>query len=315
MKTKIRLTAALLAILLVSTVQAANKTWVGTDDGNEGDLSVAENWSPNSLPTHGDAVYFEDSTQDADSGLDALSDVNLLSLNIAQNYTGDIGTDSNYMVAGANTVSIGYHFGPGEASGSGYIKLDTGTYESAIVVYDTGVSSDTTMPAVRLKCNNANTTLEVRKGEVGLAIETGETSTLSEIEIGYVDNVESDAKVYIGSGVTLTTLTKKGGYCLMQCGATTVNNYDGELQTKGGGAVTTLNIYDGQVISNSTGTITTCNIDEQGEVDFTRSAQARTVTTTTIDDNGVIKFDPAVITFTNKIISSKPVTLRASPVN
>jgi hypothetical protein len=291
----------------------ATKIWVGTDTGNEGDWATAANWLPSGVPANGDDVYFENSSQSVTEGFDQ-SAVALASLNIAQSYSGSIGDSDEYLQIGASLLKLGYHYGPGEAgiSGSGMLKIDLGTTASTIIIFNSGLSTDETKPAIRLKCNNAATTLEVRKGEVGIANETAETSTLATITIGYVDNVDNDANVYIGSGVTLTTLTKKGGFCLLRCAATTINNYAGELQTEGAGAVTTFNAIGGEIISNSTGAITTLHITKRGDVDFTRSGQARTITTCIIDDEGEIKFDPNVITFTNKIISNNPVKLTAS---
>jgi len=287
----------------------------GTTTSKIGDVSAAGNWGGGAAaaaPVNGDDIHLEDSNQSMLTGLDQ-SAVALASLNIAKSFTGVIGTASAYLQIGSVAVKIGYQYGPGEASGSGMIKLDLGSVTAAtVVVFDAGSSSDSTVPSILLKCANAATTLEVRKGEVGVAFYTGETSTLATINSGFVDNVESDAKIYIGAGVTLTTLTKKGGKCLLRCAATTVNNYAGELTTEGAGAIATLNVKDGTVFSNSVGTITNCNISSKGTVDFTRSAQARTVTTCKVDDEAAVKFDPNVITFTNKVISNNPVTLRAS---
>lgn len=290
---------------------ADTKIWVGTDTGNEGDWETAANWSPAGVPVATDNVFFENSNQSVTEGFNQ-SAVALGSLNIAQSFTGQIGDADEYLQIKTTLVNIGYHFGPGEAAGSALLKLDLGTTASTIIVFNTGISADTTRPAIRLKYVNAATTLEVRKGEVGVAIETGEVSTGSIITPSYVDNIESDAKVYIGAGVTLATLTKKGGFCMLRSAVTTVINYAGELVTEGSGAITTLTAKGGNVISNSTGTITTCNISSKGTVDFMKSQQARTVTNCTIDDEGAIKADPAVITFTNKVIFTKPTTLQAS---
>lgn len=289
----------------------ATKIWVGTTVDHVGDWATAANWSPSGVPIDADAVYFEDSSQSVLSGFNQ-SAVTLASLNIAQSFTGLIGDATTYLQIGATIVNIGHHFGPGEAVGSSLLKIDLGSAASTIIVFNSGVSSDTTKTPIRLKFNNAATTFEARKGKVSIANETGETSTGSSITISYVTSITSDAEVYIGPGVTLTTLTKKGGYCLLRCAATTVNNYNGNLQTEGSGAIVTLNVMDGIVTSNSTGTITACNISAKGTIDFLKSAQPRTVTTPKIDDEGVIKFDPAVLTLTNKITSNKPVMYQAS---
>jgi hypothetical protein len=181
-----------------------------------------------------------------------------------------------------------------------------------VTIFNSGVPTTSTEPAVKIKCNNAGTTLEVLKGKVGVATGTAETSTIGTITVSYINNISGDANVYIGSSVTLTTLTKKGGYCLLRCAATTVNNYAGSLQTEGSGAVATLNAKGGTVTSNSTGTITNCNVTEKGDVDFTKSAQARTVTNCKLIDEGTLRADPNVVTLTNGVTFDEPVTLRAS---
>jgi len=288
----------------------ATKIWVGTDSTNEGDWATAANWSPSGVPANADDVYLENSSQDVTEGFDQ-SAVALTSLHIALSYTGKIGDDDEYLQIGATTVNIGSHNGPGSPSGSGRIKLDLGTTAATVVIYNSGTSYDSGYPAIRILCNNAATTLEVRKGTVGVAYETGETSTLLKITEGYVSSVAGDADVFIGSGVTLTTLEKAGGDCVLGCAATTVNHSAGNLTTTGSGAITTLNNDGGTVISNSTGTIALLDTDG-GLVDFTKSAAARTVTTCKLDAGGKLKYDPDVVTMTNKVQSDNPVTLTAS---
>jgi len=288
------------------------KIWVGTDTGNEGDYSVAANWSPSGVPVATDNVYFKDSSQDCDGGLDQ-SAVALGSLNIAQSYTGKIGTTSAYLQVGADTVKIGHHFGPGSPTGSGRIKIDLGSVTAAAVTVENTSSSptETTKPPVRLLAANAGTTIEVRKGKATIAFDTGETSTIDKCTVSYVSHKNTDAEVIIGEGVTLTTFEQTGGDNVLQCAATTVDAEGGSLLTTGSGAITTLNAKGAKVTPNSTGTITTLDIDG-GDVDFLKSAAARTVTNCTLDEPGTLKRDPAVVTITNNITSDNPVILRAS---
>ncbi|MCK5601059.1 hypothetical protein KAR91_04265 [Candidatus Pacearchaeota archaeon] len=290
----------------------ANKIWLGDDTGNEGKWATAANWSPAGVPVNSDDVYFENSSQDVTADWDQ-SAVTLDSLSIEQSYTGKIGDDSNYLQIGATIVNIGQHTGPGTPVGSGRLKIDLGSAASTVVVHNTGSPADTNKPAVRLQANHANTTIEVRKGSGGVAVETGETTTVSKITISYVSQVNSDADVFIGPGVTLTTLEQTGGDCVLECAATTVNSSAGTLTTSGSGAITTLNAKGTTVNSSSSGTITTCNITG-GTVDFTKSATARTVTTLKLESGGALKYDPNVLTITNKVDSDNPVTLTATAV-
>jgi len=290
---------------------ADTKIWVGTDTGNEGKFNIAANWLPAGVPVSTDHVYFKNSSQDCDGDLDQ-SAIDLGSLTIEQSYTGKIGTTSAYLQISATVVKIGQHFGPSSPTGSGRIKLDLGTTAGAVTVYNTSSSpTETTKPPVRIIANQANTTIEVRKGKVGIAFDTGETTTIGSCTVSYIAHQKTDAEVIIGEGVTITTFEQTGGNNVLQCAATTVNAEGGSLLTTGSGAIATLNAKDGDVTSDSTGTITTLTITG-GDVDFTKSAAARTVTNCTLDGPGSLKFDPAVVTFTNKIISSNPVIWRAS---
>jgi len=288
------------------------KIWVGTDTGNEGKFNTAANWLPAGVPVSTDHVHFINSTQDCDGDLDQ-SALALGSLTIEQSYTGKIGTTSAYLQIGASVVKIPHHYGPGSPAGSGRIKLDLGSVTAAAVTIEGTSSSptETTKPPVRLLAANAGTTIEARKGKIGIAFDTGETSTIDKCTVSYVSHKNTDAEVIIGEGVTLTTFEQTGGDNVLQCAATTVDAEGGSLLTTGSGAITTLNAKGAKVTPNSTGTITTLDIDG-GDVDFLKSAAARTVTNCTLDEPGTLKYDPAVTTFTNKITSSNPVILRAS---
>jgi len=274
----------------------ATKLWVGTDTA--GDWSVAANWSPSGVPGAGDDVFLTDSSQDVDAGLDQ-SAIVLASLAIDQSYTGDIGTSAAYLQIDTAILDIGQHYGAGSPHGSGRIKIDLDATACVVTIHNSGTSTDN-KPAILLKALNAATTIEVRKGSVGIAYLTGETTTVATIKSNYISQKLTDADVYIGSGVTLTTLSMLGGTVDLLCAATTVTNEGGTLTTGGSGAIITLNADGGTVNSNSTGTITTMNITG-GTVDFTKSQAARTVTTLKVDAPGIVKYDSSIVTLTNKV--------------
>lgn len=278
----------------------ATKIWVGTDSGNEGDINTAANWSPSGVPTGGDDVYFEDSTQNITDGLSALSAVTLASLHIAQSFTG-VCPEDTYLEVSASVVDIGYHNGPGSPQGSRRLLLDLKTVQSAITVHNSASSSlDPYQTPIRIKNTHASSTLEVRKGKVSFCTETGVTGQLSLITMNYVSQKSSDAELYVGAGVTLATLTQNGGNLDLRCAATTLTVNAGTAITSGSGAVATLNVNGGTVESNSTGTITAANV-AGGLLDMSKSSAARTITTLKIDPDGKFKYDPAVVTLTNKI--------------
>jgi hypothetical protein len=270
----------------------ANKIWIGNDTGNEGDWATAANWSPSGVPTDGDDVFLTNSSQSVTEGFNQ-SAVALASLNIDQTFTGAIGDASNYLQIGTAILNIGLYLGSGVPQGSGRIKINLGSTTTATVnIYNSGQSLDTNLPAIRLLMAKAADTVNILKGSVGIACQAGETSTVGTI------NTNGDGKTWIGAGVTLTTLTKNGGAVQMECAATTINNYAGDLKIFGTGAITTLNAFAGNVESSSAGTITTANVRGPAIVDFTKSLVARTVTTLNLSNGGTIKRDTAVVTIT-----------------
>ncbi|MGA2324276.1 MAG: hypothetical protein ABSG22_10555 [Sedimentisphaerales bacterium] len=310
MKTKKILIVGLLIISLLAELSSAANTilWTGTTDSN---WAVAANWSTGEVPRDGNNVYFENSSVNVTGGL-AQSSKTLASLNISQSYIGQIGDDVNYLSIGATAVKIGYYNGPGIPTGSGRIKLNLGTVQTAITIYNSGPPANTNTPTVMLLGTNAGNTLEIRKGKVGIAFGTGESATFSVINSSYTTQPSSDVELTIGPGATLTTLNQTGGENTLLCAATTITTKAGTLLIDGTGTVTTLTIEGGTVTSNTTGTIATVAIKTAGTLDLTKSTAVRIITTTKLDAGGTLKYDPAIITLTNNVDSDAFVVLRAS---
>jgi len=273
------------------------------------DWSSADNWSGDAVPggAADQDVYIEDFSGDILYGLDQSGIANTLaSLNIGQSFTGKIGSNgaaghaAEYLKIKATAVNIGYNYSNSTLSGSGRIKIDTGSTASTITIYNTGTAADTGKPAIRLLANSASTVIRVLKGTVSIAFEAGETTTVDTISVSYVSSINSDADVFIGDGVTMTTVAQTGGDVISRSGATAITSEAGTLKTYGSGAITTLNVKGGITTPNSTGTITNLNVTG-GECDFTKSQAARTVTTAKLDPGGVLKYDPSVVTMTNKV--------------
>lgn len=268
----------------------ANKIWVGTDVGNVGDWATAANWLASGVPQSADDVFLTNIAQAVIEGF-GQSAIALASLNIDQAFTGPVGDVASYMEIGAAIANIGQYLGYGVPQGSGRIKLNFGSTTTVIVnIYNSGQSLDTNLPAIRLLMAKAANIVNILKGSVGIACQAGETSTVGTIITGV------EAKLWIGKGVTLTTLTKNGGDCRMECGATTINNYAGDLKTAGIGAITTFNAFGGNVESSSAGTITTMNVRGPCVVDFTKSSVPRAVTTLNLLNGGTVKYDPDIVT-------------------
>jgi len=286
---------------------------VVTANAGPKDWSSADNWSGGAVPggAASQDVYIEGAT--LKYGLDQSGIANALdSLNTTRSQIGSnpaYGYAPSYLKIKATAINIGRHDGPGTVSQLAPVNIDAGSTETTITVYDGG--SNSTLPAVRLLTNNAASKIIGHKGKTGVASGAGETTTVASIIEGYINQVNTDAEVYIGSGVTVTTISKTGGKMTLKAAATTVTNEGGTLQTEGSGAITTLNTKGGTVISNSTGTIGTLN-GTGGLTDFTKSAAPRTVTSVKLEAGATLKRDPNVVTFTNEVASDNPVTLTAS---
>lgn len=286
----------------------AIKRW--TDGSADGDWSTAGNWSPSGAPANGDDVYIESSSRDINAGL-SQSAVALASLNISMGFTGTLGTSTAALEIGATSARLGYqNAGSGAQAGSNRLHIDLGSTTASTVVIEGSASSseDSGLNPVRIKADNASTVIVVRGGQVSIADFPAETTTVSAITfVGGSGNIGQPNN---NTAVTLTTLTVVGGSARTFSMPTTANVEGGTLVTEGGGAITTVNVRGGAFVSNSTGTITTLNADG-GYTDLSQSSQARTITTANMKSGARLRFDPDVMTFTNKINinESKAVTV------
>lgn len=259
----------------------------------------------------GDDVYLENNNVDILYGL-SQSAVILNSFNALASYTGLIGLPEKnedyyeyrptYLAIGATTVNVGQ----GEGNGSPRIKLDTGSVQTAVNVYRTGVTTDTAQGAFIWKGTHASNVMRVYRGSVAIAPIVGETATLATLTVGYVDNQSSDARVYVGPGVTISTLNVFGGIVEIDSGATitTINQQGGQLVIRGSGGVTTASLSGGTLDYRSTGTIATLNAATSSTRDTTVTFERNPgCTVTTCNVYGAAKIsDPfKSVTFTNGV--------------
>lgn len=269
----------------------------------------AANWSEGTIPgaVASEETIVENSSVDILYGLDQSGAAQTLtSLTIKQTYTGKVGWNEasgevgDYLQVKVTDLYIGQNFDNANASGSGRIKIDLGTVQCSVIVYDTGNSSDTNKPTFRMICNNASTIIrEIRKGSVGLAFLSGETSTIGSVLLSFASSRSNDASISIGEGTTLTTYDQIGGQGTVKCALTTCTADAGTLLLTNG-AITTLNVDGASVVPVTPDTITTCNVTA-GTCDFTQSAVPRTVTTLKIAKGATLEIDTTVVTVTNNI--------------
>ncbi len=269
----------------------ANKTWAGTD----GNYGTAGNWSPSGVPSTGDHVRIPaSSSQSITSGLDQ-SAVAIGDFIVEEGYTGEIGTAAAYLQIDPNRF---------EFNGAGQAWIDIGS--AAIDVQVLGTATAATGERGLYLKGSAIDELAVLGGNVGVAAIHGETATVTTCRV-----TGTSADVWIGAGVTLTTLRVNAGTVRLRCAATTVAVYGGTLYTEEAGAITTVNLEGGTIYPNSSGTVTTLNA-EGGTADFTKSGLARTVTTLKQNPGSTLTYDPAVLTITTQAAPDDPISLRAS---
>ncbi|MFO7897435.1 MAG: hypothetical protein R6V58_00070 [Planctomycetota bacterium] len=287
----------------------ATTLWTG--DAGDNDWSTAGNWS-NGVPANGDTVYFRDGSEDVTASLDQ-SAVTVTKLVIEQSYTGLIGTPSAYLQIGATTVHIGEHQGYGTPVGSGRLKLDLDSAATMVTVYNTAATpEEENLPPVRLLVDtvgSVDSTVDVLKGRVGIAVEPDESSTIT-LSVGFRDSQSGDAEVVTGPGCTVDTLKTAGGDTECRAAPTTVTMDGGEVALFGTGQVTTFTIEGGTCYPENTGGIAAANFNG-GESDFTRSLAARVVTAANAKPGATIKWDPDVVTMP-QLTMTDPVSVSIS---
>ncbi len=249
----------------------------------------ANNWDASGVPTDSDTVVFENNDNAVKYGLDQ-SAVTLTQLEIRSTYTGTIGLpDQNplgyieyldtHLQIGATTVLIG----EGEGGGSERVRLDLGSVASAVYIYGTGTPANAGDYAVDLVGTNTANDLYVYQGSVSVGKNSGDTSVIDDLLVGYDDDQASDVELFLGDDVTLDDVTVHGGTVinggrassaitslLVTAGTVTLNGTDGLNQ---------LDIEGGTVFYRSSGTLGgNTVVGGEGTLSFVGDLRAKTVT-------------------------------------
>lgn len=236
------------------------------------------NWDTGVVPVSTNDVYFDLSVIPCLYNIDQNA-VTLASLNIPATYTGTIGlpliNSSGYyeyrnrqLKISATVVDIGY--GPG--SGSGFINLNTGSNQTAILA-SMGQVQNTSTPSFLWTGSHSGNTFELLSGSVGAAFYAGDTCQAS-FSIG--GNQPSSCSITVGPGATIDGWTQSGGTAEVNSAITTITKTGGTL-TVTAGAVTMLNNYGGITVYNSTGTLTTAVLGTGATLDFSQDLRTKTV--------------------------------------
>ena len=304
-----------------ATGSATFTTNTTTVNSGPNDWSTAENWSTQTLPIDADVVIFEHSSVPVLYGLDQ-SAITLSALHVKQSFTGKIGLDDSvfavdadtfestqreyrqsYLAIGADSIHIGEHAGMSTPAGSGRIKIDSGTVQTQLHVYNTATtSSDTHQQVVRWKGTQADNVLRILRGKLGIATNLpGEQATVNELYVGQSGSLGSDANVVIGEQVTLSSLNQAGGAVTLGCDVTSIEQLAGSLITIGNLVLTDITV-SGQADFQHIGNINNLTLRPGGEADFSHQSSNRTITNCQLHNASTLNLangNPLSITFTN----------------
>lgn len=313
--TSLTLTARTAGIPFVQTSSATGgtatlTTALTTASSGANDWATVTNWSLNALPATGDTVYL---TRTSSSILYSLpqSGVTLAALLIDSTFTGQVGLQRfnpsgyyeyrpTYLQIGVTALTVG----GGTGSGSGRLKIDLGAAACTVQIIGTGTTVEQGMPALVLKGTNAANTLNALQGDVGVAVESGDVSTLSAVRIGYQTSRSSDVTMSLGAGCTLTTIAQNGGLLTYASNVTTHSiTGGGSAVVLGATNIASLDIERASSVSyQGTGTLTAVAVGSRCSLTFSQDPRARTITNLTLDSSCSFSDGAKTVTFTNPFL-------------
>ncbi|MFH1108732.1 MAG: hypothetical protein V1790_06010 [Planctomycetota bacterium] len=251
----------------------ADKRWVSTD----GNLSTAASYSPSGVPTVGDSLFFDGSSQmDVVSGLTAFSAFDMTQIWTQSPYRGDIGADGNPLTAQVRWL---IHQGSGSLfhaykshTSQAYVVIDSPNLQDAYTLVSTNGAAGVNMTLACL--NGGIRILDNATSAIGTLLVGGKfTSRLPIVNIGLTSGVVT----YRQTGGTVTTKTPLGI-------STSHAIIDGGTLVYDAGATDDwawMEIAGGYVQYNSAATLTRCTVSS-GTLDMMGDSRAKTITTLTL---------------------------------
>jgi hypothetical protein len=272
-----------------------NTVYVRLADSTDPDSKATDFVQFRGIPKATDHVQIPAASAAITANLDQ-SAVAIGTFSVADGYVEEIASSAGYLKIDPDRL---------EFAGLGESWIDVSAANILVKILKCATASAVGKRGLYLKGSNIATLDLLGEGAAGLAFNFGETSTIALVRV-----LGTNSDLVLGAGVTLTTLEMYRGRCVQRCGSTTTEVNGGTLTTEETGAITSLNVKGGVVIPNSTGTIGTLTIDG-GKVDLTQSGAPRTITNVRLN-SGILLYDPAVVTITNWLAPTNPLTLQAS---
>ena len=272
----------------------ADKTWLGGDSAGENSANVAANWSPSGVPSGSDNVYFNHrSTTSLTADLGTLAAV-----------TGELHVDAGFTKQIGNSTGLTYfEMKPSVVHFSGVNTALIDLKASTGIVNITNTAQASFGLAGLNLLGSALTRINMQNGNVGLATNPGQTSTVAEIEM------LRTGVLVLGEGATWTNAMIYGGTVTAVNGTTNsvVNLYNGTFSAGENYALKELNTFGGISFLQGSGTAKSITM-RGGTVDTLHSGTPRTVTDLTLH-SGSFHYDSTVVTLTNFNGAGRPVTL------
>lgn len=259
--------------------------YVRLSGGGDPDAQDADHVQFQQIPRAGENVRIPAGSGSISSNLDQ-SGVAILGFYVEEGYDGTIGSATGYLRIDPDVFEY-------NSLGTGYIDLHSAAITAT--VHDTG-PGDTGTYGLYLR-GSALSLVDARGGSVGIAALPGETSTVTTIRIS-----NKGTTVFCGAGVSLTSVIPMfEGNLYLNCAATTVTKYGGNVYLGEASAVTTVNDLGlGEFHWGSSGNITTYNMRGRSRLNMRASNATRTLTTLNLySTSGDVNYNKEAVTITN----------------
>ena len=288
----------------------ATRNWLDVD----GDWTNTNNWSGGAVPVAGDDVYIESGTQTIDTNL-GQSAVKVASLNIAKNFTGQIGTTSTALDIGADVVNIGYTIGSSSPAGSTWIYLDiANTTACDCQVFGSASSSASSLygPIV-ITADDSDVDITVHAGLVNFNPIPDTTGAIGDLNV-------LGGEVYVGhtakaANTSIENVNIEGGRTyLISDVSGTVGVNAGTVEVLDDSDLTTVQLRNaGVMVYAASETINTLTFDKGGTFNSSSWRGSFTITTLNLESGGTIIMNPSLVTVTTwNNNDNAPVTIGVS---
>lgn len=247
----------------------AERVWVGTDSGNEGDWSVAANWTGAAVPTNADDVFLgPGGTQAVIAGLNQ-SAITLNTLNVTDDWGGTaIGSADNYLQIQATTIVL---------NGAGRIFLDFGVTSTIPTVKVNNSAPNRDSMHIKGNC----IMLLVTKGKL-----TYDSGAITDLVAQYSKSASGDVDVLL-STPTITAAYGLAGLIEMDGAGTITTLYlpqNGRALIREG-TLTNAKVWGGLLDWRTNETMTRCDV-WAGSLNGTQDQRAKTITNLYLWANG-----------------------------